>query len=68
VIADHETGNDQILLDARLWTGLTSASDLLLLHGSTDASSTTITFETGDTLTLTGVYDTASLADDITLF
>lgn len=68
LIADHVTGQDQILLDARLWTGLTSAADLLLFYGSVDETGALISFESGDTLRIEGITDLAQLADDITLF
>lgn len=68
VITDHSLGIDQIILDPRLWTGLTSASDLLLFNGETGTTGTTITFETGDTLFIAGVTDLTALADDISLF
>ncbi|MGJ8622832.1 MAG: calcium-binding protein [Yoonia sp.] len=68
VITDFTAGDDQILLDARLWTGLTSAADLLLFYGDLDETGATISFDTGDTLHIAGVTDLNMLADDITLF
>ena len=67
-IEDFTPGLDQIILDARLWTGLTSAADLLLLYAETDALGTVIAFDAGDRLTLSGVTDLVALADDLTLF
>jgi Ca2+-binding RTX toxin-like protein len=67
-IEDFMLGEDQIILDARLWTGLTSAEDLLMLYATTDAQGTIIGFDTGDTLWIGGVTDLSALADDITLF
>jgi len=67
-ILDYSLGSDQITLDPRLWTGLTSAADLLLFNGSTGADGTTIAFDTGDTLFIAGITDQTALADDITLF
>lgn len=68
LIADFEQGIDRIILDARLWTGLTSAADLLLLYGTQDGSRVTIDFGNGDILRIDGVTDYATLADDIALF
>ncbi len=67
-IDDFNLGLDHIVLDSRLWTGLTSASDLLILYATTDGMGTVITFDTGDSLSLTGVTDLVALADDLTLF
>ncbi|WP_333714656.1 calcium-binding protein [Yoonia sp.] len=67
-IEDFTLGEDRIILDARLWTGLTSAEDLLMLYATTDAYGTIIGFDTGDSLWIGGVTDLSALADDITLF
>ena len=68
LIADYEAGLDQIVLDASLWTGLTSAADLLMLYATQEGETVTITFDTGDVLRIAGVTDMAQLAEDITLF
>ncbi len=68
VIDDFSLGQDELLFDPRLWTGLTSSQDLLFFYGSTDGEDTTITFDTGDKITLLGINDLSALADDISLF
>lgn len=68
IIADFEQGIDRIILDAALWTGLTSAADVLFVYGEFDDGRTTINFENGNTLIIEGVKDPATLADDISLF
>ena len=68
VITDFTPGVDEIQLDARLWTGLTSGADLLLLYASTTSEGTVINFDTGDSLTLPDIFDQAAFADDIILF
>jgi Ca2+-binding RTX toxin-like protein len=68
VITDFALGVDQITLDTRLWTGLTSSDDLLFIYGAITERGALITFDTGDTLTIAGVTDLAALADDIILF
>ena len=68
LIEDFALGLDQITLNSRLWTGLTSATDLLTVYGSVENDGTVITFETGDTLTIAGIIDLSVLADDIALF
>ena len=67
-ITDFATGEDQIIFGANLWTGLTSAADLLFFYGSLDPTGAVINFENGDTLRIEGVTDLTLLADDITLF
>ena len=67
-ITDFTLGEDQIILGASLWTGLTSAQDLLFVYGSLDAGGAVISFETGDTLHIAGITDLDLLADDILLF
>jgi Ca2+-binding RTX toxin-like protein len=68
IIDDFASGEDTLELDTRLWTGLTSAADLLQLYASTDSEGTLITFDTGDTLFLENVFDFAALAEDMSLF
>jgi serralysin len=68
VITDFELGVDQITLDPRLWTGLTSTQDLLLFYGETTDDGVLISFDTGDTLLIEGITDMAALGDDIALF
>ena len=67
-ITDFATGEDQIIFGANLWTGLTSAADLLFFYGSLDPTGAVISFENGDTLRIEGVTELTLLADDITLF
>ncbi len=68
IIDDFALGEDMLELDARLWTGLTAAADLLQLYASANSQGTLITFDTGDTLFLENVFDFAGLADDMSLF
>jgi Ca2+-binding RTX toxin-like protein len=68
VIADFEQGEDHITLDPNLWTGLTSAADLLLVYGTLDGTQMTIDFGDGDVLIIENVTDVSTLADDISLF
>ena len=67
-ILDFDQGIDRIILDARLWTGLTSAADLLLVHGQWEDDRAMIDFGAGDILWINGVTDFAAFADDISLF
>jgi serralysin len=67
-IRDYEQGVDRIVLDARLWTGLTSAADLLFVYGQWADNRAIINFGPQDSLAIDGVTDFASFADDITLF
>ncbi|EBA11285.1 beta-lactamase, putative [Roseobacter sp. CCS2] len=67
-IVDFEQGLDQIILDPSLWTGLTSAADLLFLYGDISDGRATIDFENGDVLIINGITDPATFADDIALF
>lgn len=68
IIDDFALGEDMLELDARLWTGLTSANDLLQLYASANSKGTLITFDTGDTLFIQNVFDFAELAEDMSLF
>lgn len=68
VIADFEQGIDQIILDQSLWTGLTSADDLLFVYGTFADGRMTIDFADGNILHIDGIIDPATLADDIILF
>lgn len=68
MISDFDSGVDQIIFGTNLWTGLTSAADLLFFYGSLDATGAVIAFDTGDTLRIEGITDLSLLADDITLF
>ncbi len=68
VIGDFEQGLDQITLDPSLWTGLTSAADVLRVYGSFEGDRATIDFGDGNILQIEGITDPATLADDITLF
>ncbi len=67
-IADFEQGIDQITLDATLWTGLTSAADVLYVYGSIDGTQATIDLGDGNILMIDNVVDYGTLADDIALF
>ncbi|WP_439153793.1 calcium-binding protein [Yoonia sp.] len=68
VIGDFEQGVDQITLDAALWTGLTSAADVLAVYGSYADRRATIDLGGGNTLHIDGVIDYAALADSMALF
>lgn len=68
VISDFEQGTDQITLDASLWTGLTSAADVLLVYGSIDGTQVTIDLGDGNVLRIDDVPDYGTLADSIDLF
>ncbi|SIT87491.1 type I secretion C-terminal target domain (VC_A0849 subclass) [Yoonia rosea] len=68
VIADFEQGIDQIVLDPGLWTGLTSAADLLFVYGTYEDGRMTIDFSDGNILHIDGIIAPAMLADDIILF
>jgi serralysin len=67
-IVDFEQGIDRILLDERLWTGLTSAADLLFVYGTWNAGRATINFGNGDILWIDSVTDYTRLSEDIALF
>ena len=67
-IADFEQGVDHILLDPSLWTGLTSAADVLFYYGDIADGHATIDFENGNVLIIDGVTDPSTLAADISLF
>lgn len=67
-IADFEQGIDRIILDPGLWTGLTSAADVLFVYGEFSEGRAMIDFEDGNVLTIDGITDPATLADDISLF
>ena len=68
VISDFEQGIDAITLDGSLWTGLTSAEDVLMVYGSLDGTTATIDLQDGNILEINGVLDFNTLADDIALF
>lgn len=68
LIADFEQGIDQIILDPALWTGLTSAGDVLAIYGSYDGNRATIDLGEGNVLLIDGIMDYATLADSIALF
>ena len=68
IIADYEAGIDAITIDAALWTGLTSAQDVLFQYGTLNDGRMTIDFENGHILHINGVQDVGLLADDIALF
>ncbi|MDX8349946.1 calcium-binding protein [Cognatiyoonia sp. IB215446] len=68
LISDFEQGVDQITLDASLWTGLTSAEDVLFVYGSIDGTQATIDLGDGNVLIIENVTDYPTLADDIALF
>ncbi len=67
-IADFEQGIDQIVLDQSLWTGLTSAEDVLFVYGEFSDGRATINLEDGNSLIIEGVTDPSTFADDISLF
>ena len=68
LISDFEQGLDQIVLDPALWTGFTSAADVLFVYGTFADGRATIDFGDGNILTIDGITDYAGLADDISLF
>jgi len=68
VIGDHSLGQDRIQLDPVLWTGLTSAADLLFVYGAVVGNDTVISFPDGHALTVNGIDDMTLLTDDIILF
>ena len=67
-ITDFVDDVDNILLDASLWTGLTSSADLLMFYGTLADGGARINFEDGNSLFIDGVTDLNALADDIALF
>ncbi len=67
-ITDFTQGLDQITLDASLWTGLTSAQDMLAVYGSFDGTRATIDLNDGNVLHIDGVTNYSTLALDIDLF
>ena len=67
-IGDFEQGLDRITLDTALWTGLTSAQDILMVYGTLDGSHVRIDLGNGNILEINGVTDYATLAQDIDLF
>ena len=68
VISDFEQGLDEVTFDAALWTGLTSAEDVLAIYGSIETDRATIDFGDGNILHIDGISDYALLALDINLF
>jgi Ca2+-binding RTX toxin-like protein len=68
VIGDFEQGIDHLTLDAALWTGLTSAADVLLYYGSFADGRMSIDLGDGNILHIDGITDPITLADDISLF
>ncbi len=68
VIGDFEQGVDHLTLDAGLWTGLTSAADVLLYYGSFADGRMSIDLGDGNILHIDGITDPVALADDISLF
>ncbi|WP_106746106.1 calcium-binding protein [Yoonia maritima] len=67
-IRDFTQGEDHITLSPDLWTGLTSANDLILIYGDLDGDQMTIDFGDGNALVIENVTNPSALADDITLF
>lgn len=67
-IVDFEQGLDQIILDPGLWTGLTSAADLLFVYGTFADGTATIDLGNGNILRVDGIVDQTQFADDISLF
>ena len=68
LIADFEQGIDRIILGPEVWTGLTTAADVLYIYGQWDAGRATIDFGDGNILWVDGVTDFSSFANDIALF
>ncbi len=67
-ITDFAQGQDQITLDPALWTGLTSAADVLLFYGDIVGDRVTIDFADGNVLVIDGITDYGTFASDISLF
>ncbi len=67
-IVDFVQGEDRIRFDPVLWTGLTSAADVLTVYGEIEGETVIIDFEDGNVLQINGVTDFASLNLDIDLF
>ena len=68
IITDFDPAVDRIVLDARLWTGLTTPADLLMLYGQVGDDDFVITFNSDDRLQIDGISDAAALAAAISLF
>lgn len=66
-ITDFTQGEDIITIDPNLWTGLTSAEDVLMIYGTFDGTQVTIDLGNGDILMIEGVTDHTALADSISL-
>ncbi|WP_342077120.1 calcium-binding protein [Yoonia sp. SS1-5] len=67
-IADFQQGVDQITLDASLWTGLTSASDVVLAYSTIAGTDVMIDLGEGNSLLVSGVSNYSTFADDMALF
>ena len=67
-IADFAQGIDHITLDPAVWTGLTSADDVLRLYGTHTGSQMVIDFGDGNVLVIENVSNPSTLGDDISLF
>lgn len=68
VLVDFTQGVDQVTLDAAVWTGLTSVTDVLFLYSSYSDMRLTIDLGDGDILHIDNVLDPATIGDDINLF
>lgn len=67
-INDFTQGIDHIVLDPVLWTGLTSAEDVLFVYGSFLEGRGTVDFGDGNVLLIDGIINYATFADNISLF
>ncbi len=66
VITDYELGVDSLQISTSLWTGALDQATLDLMADLTGPD-LVLNFDSGDTLTLTGITSTAGLLTDITL-
>lgn len=68
VAQDFVQGVDEVTLDASVWTGLTSVTDVLFLYASYADGRMTIDLGDGDILYINGVMDPDTMVDSINLF
>lgn len=65
-VLDFEDDIDTLKLDDALWGGGLSASQMVYTYGVVSGNSVVLTFDSGDSITVTGV-NRAELIDDITI-
>ena len=66
-ITDFAQEVDQIVLDPALWTGLTSAADLLTIYGLHSGTQAIIKLDDANELIINGVTDYIAFADNISI-